>query len=598
MFLKIRKNTTIAFLIFTLITFIVVITTGKLFDSNLYKKSLASNPALLHAKVFLDGVYISPAAGMSASLGGRGLIPKRHPYNLAPYNYKGNNLISTTIDSNVVDWVLIELRDSSRGTLFEQQAGLLLSNGSIVDSVAQVGDIKLASVTSNSTNYQIVIKHRNHLSVSTSTAINLSPGMTTNVDFTNNSNVLNNNQKLVSNGQYAMVAGNVNSGSEIDASDRVAVRSENEATNVYSNLDVNMDGYIDSSDRTIARNTSDSVDQIPVIPYFASSSSSSTAISSSSSSKNPIISSNSSTSPVISSNNSSNSPVTISSSSSNFSSAYSSSQPTTTTGPSSLGISQSNYIATIKRQFEGENGKDPANPNSGGRYPAGVPWSYSWKAWTVGVKTVEVPSNRQAGTTYDQVYQDSDRITAPNARVKLEHTQSWYFSKSQQRWIQIEDQSTGGAAFAEDFVNNQATGADSRGEGNGDISVRSGTNASDQAGSFTGRIVNGNEQVGYLFHGFGNRYNVDWGDVQAILATQVMSCIPNTGSDMSDCNKNPYIVNVGIDSWLSTNSPFDGFQTHGGVSGGRLEPIKSQRQIYTNYVGDVSLLDSNPPPMQ
>ena len=589
MFLKARKNTTIAFLILTLITFIVVIVTGKVFDTNLFKKGYAFNPALLHAKVFLDGVYVSPSAGMRASLTGKNLVPKNHPYNLAPYNYKGIKSISTTINNNVVDWVLIELRDSSRGVLFEQQPGLLLSDGSIVDPVAQSGDIKLASVTANSTNYQIIIKHRNHLSVSTNTAINLAPGIVTTVDYTNNSNVLSNNQKLLSTGQYGMVAGNVNSGSEIDASDRSIIRNGNEAADVYSNLDVNMDGYIDSSDRTITRVVPDSVDQIPVIPYFDFSSSSSSSLISSNTSI-------SSSGPQPSSSSSSSSSSTTSSSNSNTSS--SSSQANTGTGPGSLGLSESSYIATITRQFEGENGKDPADPNSGARYPAGVPWSYDWKAWTTAVKSINVPYERQAGTTYDQIYQDTGRIAAPNARVKLEHTQTWYFSKSQKKWNQIEDQSIGGAAFAEDFVNNQATGADKRDEGNGTISVRSGTNASGQAGSFTGRTTNnGNEQVSYLFHGFGNRYNVDWGDVQAILATQIMSCVPDSGTDMSDCNKNPYIANVGIDSWLSTNSPFDGFKTHGGVTGGRFEPVKVQRQIFTNYAGDLSLLDSNPPPM-
>jgi hypothetical protein len=64
-----------------------------------------------------------------------------------------------------------------------------------------------------------------------------------------------------------------------------------------------------------------------------------------------------------------------------------------------------------------------------------------------------------------------------------------------------------------------------------------------------------------------------------------MRCIPQSGTDLSGCNKLGYIANVGLDSWASTSSNFDGFKTHGGVSGGRMKAVTTDWQVFTNYVG-------------
>lgn len=269
------------------------------------------------------------------------------------------------------------------------------------------------------------------------------------------------------------------------------------------------------------------------------------------------------------------------------------------TGGGGKNLSPSDYLKTIQFDYQGENGVPyPAGMSLG--YPAGVPNSYSWKFGTSGTSDVAAAISgrgpQMAGAAYDQVYQHRPGSpSAPNARVLLEHIRTYFFSKSQQAWQMVEDQSVSGAAFAEDFVNNQSTGADARDESNGNISVRSGTNASGSAGGTTGRTVE-DGPVDFNYHGFDKRFTVDWADVEAILVTQVMSCIPDSGTDTSDCAKIPYLANVGLDSWASVTSSFDGFKTHGGVSGGRFKPVTLARQIFTNYSGVLALLQSHPPP--
>ncbi len=252
--------------------------------------------------------------------------------------------------------------------------------------------------------------------------------------------------------------------------------------------------------------------------------------------------------------------------------------------------------------FEGENGKlqsDPARVSVG--YPCGVPNSYSWKFGTSGLddvaRGVGGRGPQLAGAGYNQVYNAcGSRQSVPNARIEFTNLVVQYLSKTSNTWVIAVKQPVGGAAFAEDFVNNQATGADIRDEPQGYRSVRSGIgNASGDAGSSTGRVVQ-DGAVGFNFHGFPDRFAIDWADVKAIVAAQSMRCIPQGGADLSDCNKLGYIANVGLDSWAATTSSFDGFKTHGGVSGGRMKAVTTTWQAFTNYVGPRDFTGITPPP--
>ena len=42
-------------------------------------------------------------------------IPTTQPYNIAPWNYTGTESVTTIPNSNVIDWVLVELRETTGG---------------------------------------------------------------------------------------------------------------------------------------------------------------------------------------------------------------------------------------------------------------------------------------------------------------------------------------------------------------------------------------------------------------------------------------------------------------------------------------------------
>jgi hypothetical protein len=249
------------------------------------------------------------------------------------------------------------------------------------------------------------------------------------------------------------------------------------------------------------------------------------------------------------------------------------------------------YKAAIFFDFEGENGKSPTNPSARSiGYPCGVPSSYSWKYGTYSVSDItKVISGRgpqTAAAAYNQVYNAcGTRKSMPNARIEFTDMVVYYYSIKLGRWVKAVQQPVGGAAFAEDFVNNQATQADIRNEAQGHKSVRSGiNNAAQSGGSKTNRTgVDG--AVGYNFHGFPNRFSLNWADAKAIVVAQAMRCIPHAGKDLRDCQKLGYLANVGLDSWATAGSNFDNFKTHGGVSGGRFKPVTTNWQVFTNYIG-------------
>ncbi|MCB0748739.1 MAG: hypothetical protein KDC90_14860, partial [Ignavibacteriae bacterium] len=122
----------------------------------------------LDTKVFLEAAYTG-GNNMNTTLLQNNLIPKSQPYNTSPWNYAGAETV-TEIPPNVVDWVLIELRNSTEEKTNIKRAGFLISNGTIVDLD---GTSKLAFYNIPKGNYNIVIYHRNHLPIMSSVQIHL-----------------------------------------------------------------------------------------------------------------------------------------------------------------------------------------------------------------------------------------------------------------------------------------------------------------------------------------------------------------------------------------------------------------------------------------
>lgn len=117
-------------------------------------------------------ISVSPKVYLQAALSGSTMTPHLGQANLIPFKepYNVDNKTSIISKANMVDWVVVQIRSAINSTtILGEQTGLLRSDGVVVD---KDGSSPLSFDLAPG-NYYVAIKHRNHLSVMTGTAIAL-----------------------------------------------------------------------------------------------------------------------------------------------------------------------------------------------------------------------------------------------------------------------------------------------------------------------------------------------------------------------------------------------------------------------------------------
>ena len=116
--------------------------------------------AIVDVKIFLEGAYSGP--NMTTTI--HSSIPNDSPYLVDPQNVN-------PIPPNVVDWVLVELRNKIDPAVLEgSRSAFVLNDGTVVDTDGS-STVKFFGITD--TQYYIVVKHRNHLGVMSETTVNV-----------------------------------------------------------------------------------------------------------------------------------------------------------------------------------------------------------------------------------------------------------------------------------------------------------------------------------------------------------------------------------------------------------------------------------------
>lgn len=145
----------------------------------------------LDLKVFIEGAYNISTNTMNTDLLNASLVPLNQPYNpTLPYYgnnaptwlYGGNENV-TSFSNDVVDWVVVEMRDAAsaasagNGTIIPggTKAALLKSDGTIVDTEGHPNVI-FAGVPISQDLF-VVIYHRNHLGIISANAVTESAGI-------------------------------------------------------------------------------------------------------------------------------------------------------------------------------------------------------------------------------------------------------------------------------------------------------------------------------------------------------------------------------------------------------------------------------------
>lgn len=223
-------------------------------------------------KTFLQGAYSSGlgrhkdvtvpwAAVLNASA-------LSQPYNTAAFgNYAGtesvaaNFFTSTGANTDILDWVLLELRDATTPTtVVARRAAFIREDGRVVD-LDGTSDVSFSGVGNG--NYYVVVRHRNHLGIRSFSTIALSSTATL-YDFSaqlsnayDDGSITSNEamQDVSGNGTvFAMWGGNANSNTRVsftgvnnDAGTILGALGSNQGfvlSSVYNSADVNMDGSV------------------------------------------------------------------------------------------------------------------------------------------------------------------------------------------------------------------------------------------------------------------------------------------------------------------------------------------------------------------
>jgi hypothetical protein len=103
----------------------------------------------LDITVFLEGPFNS--SDMNTSLNSSAYLPLAQPFGVAPWNYSGTESVSSIPNADVVDWVLIEMRDApdaasaTSATIIEQQAAFISEDGSMVATDGTSSNLQLSN---------------------------------------------------------------------------------------------------------------------------------------------------------------------------------------------------------------------------------------------------------------------------------------------------------------------------------------------------------------------------------------------------------------------------------------------------------------------
>ncbi len=205
----------------------------------------------LDVLVFLEGPY--EGAEMTTNLNLAGEIPLAQPYSVLPWDYPGTESVGSIPNADVVDWVLVELRDAASAagatgaTRLAQQAGFLLKNGSVV-GIDGLSNLQFS--TSFSDGLYLIVWHRNHLGVISATALTGSGGLYS-YDFSESLSQAHGGgagYKLIGTSVYGMPGGDENGDGDIDATDKAAWTA-NAGTEGYQSSDFNLDNQVNNPDK-------------------------------------------------------------------------------------------------------------------------------------------------------------------------------------------------------------------------------------------------------------------------------------------------------------------------------------------------------------
>ena len=206
----------------------------------------------LNITIMLEGSFAGPA--MATGLNDLGLLPLAQPYDTLPWCYYGSEAVAEIADADIVDWVLVELRNSADGPGDAASNPPVCRAAAFVDKTGKIINTTdggfLHTRTIDTNNLYVVIYHRNHLPVISAVPIENSEGVYS-YDFTQSpGKYYLDSLSCVEVGQgiWAMISGNALQDNQINNQDKNESWVNMLGNSGYCPADFNMDGLVDNTD--------------------------------------------------------------------------------------------------------------------------------------------------------------------------------------------------------------------------------------------------------------------------------------------------------------------------------------------------------------
>ena len=199
---------------------------------------------------FLEGPF--NGTDMNTDLYGLSDFPLSQPYNQSPWNYTGTENVGSIPNSDVVDWLLVELRDATDAplatpaTIITQKAGFVLKDGSVVD---MDGISELEFNISIINQLFVVVWHRNHLGMMSAFPLT-KIGDVYSYNFTTTMGMAYlNGQKGLNGSVYGMFAGDADGSGDIGLIDKDGYWAIQAGEKGYKSADFNMNSEVTNQDK-------------------------------------------------------------------------------------------------------------------------------------------------------------------------------------------------------------------------------------------------------------------------------------------------------------------------------------------------------------
>jgi PKD repeat protein len=211
---------------------------------------------VLHDNVELDikAMLEGPFNGTNMDAFLQTLIPLNQPFNISPWYYSGTESVGAIPNANVVEWVLVDVRDAATAvaatsaTSIARQAAFILIDGSIVDLD---GSSNLQLPVTISQNLFLAVWQRNHIGIMSNNAITGSGGVYT-YDFTTGVNQVYgglDGHKQLATGVWGMFGGDGDHNGTIGDGDKSPTWDNQAGTKGYIFSDYNLDSESNNIDK-------------------------------------------------------------------------------------------------------------------------------------------------------------------------------------------------------------------------------------------------------------------------------------------------------------------------------------------------------------